>query len=97
MMKEELRISMIIELLRDQHPGRTDLIEHLESANDNLKWTKNGYIELVPADRPNEKGSEWQFDENLLLEHDEFGTIILDVLKDGRVGGIEFWRKESDF
>jgi hypothetical protein len=44
----------------------------------------------VNSEKPNQKGSEWQFDENIILEHETEGTIVLDVLKDGRIGGIEF-------
>jgi hypothetical protein len=38
----------------------------------------------------NKKGAEWQFDENIVLEHDKLGTIVIDFLKDKRIGGIEF-------
>jgi hypothetical protein len=27
----------------------------------------------------------------IILEHPEKGTIIVDVLKDGRIGGLEFY------
>jgi hypothetical protein len=45
---------------------------------------------FVDPQRPNEQGSEWQFLENVVMEHPTDGTIVLDILKDGRVGGVEF-------
>jgi hypothetical protein len=55
----------------------------------NKTWSKRAYIPLLSSDRPNKPSSEWQFEENIVLEHSEEGTIVLDVLKGGRVGGIE--------
>jgi hypothetical protein len=48
------------------------------------------YIHFVSASRSNRLGSEWQFDKNIHLDHPEYGELILDILKDKRVGGIEF-------
>jgi hypothetical protein len=48
------------------------------------------YLYFVnPADA-NGPGSEWQFAENILLEHPIEGSIVLDILTDRRVGGVEF-------
>ena len=54
------------------------------------EWIRKPYIRFVTGERPNLPGSEWQFEENVVLEHDTEGTIVLDILKDGRIGGIEF-------
>jgi uncharacterized protein YuzE len=35
--------------------------------------------------------NEWQFNKNITLEHPEQGDLILDILKDGQIGGVEFW------
>ena len=48
------------------------------------------YICFVSGERPNQLDSEWQFEENIVLEHETEGVIVLDILKDGRIGGIEF-------
>jgi len=37
---------------------------------------------------PNQPGSEWQIDTNILVETPH-GTLIFDRLKDGRIGGVE--------
>ena len=47
-------------------------------------------IHFVDPRRPNRRGSEWQFERNLTLEHPEHGELILDVLKRDRIGAVEF-------
>ena len=44
----------------------------------------------------NELDSDWQFDENVVLEHEEEGTIVLDVFKNGKIGGIELLSQIKD-
>jgi hypothetical protein len=48
------------------------------------------YIYFVDPHAPNQPGSEWQFDRNVLLVSSVEGIVVVDVLADGRVGGIEF-------
>lgn len=88
MEESEFHIEQIIELLKEQEPERLDLIEELKKLE--KKWVRQPYIYFVSAERPNQPGSEWQFDENIVLEDETEGTIVLDILKDGRIGGIEF-------
>ena len=82
-------IEWIIDLIKEQEPDRTDLIEQLKKS-DRKKWIRQPYIHFVSGARPYQPGSEWQFEENIVLEHGSEGTIVLDILKDGRIGGIEF-------
>lgn len=89
MHKTEFHIEQIIELIREQEPDRTDLIEELEKS-ERKKWIRQPYIRFVSAEKPNQPGSERQFDENIVLENQTEGTIVIDILKDGRIGGIEF-------
>ena len=89
MQKSAFHIEQIIAFIKQQAPDRLDLIEELEQS-DRKTWIKQPYIYFVSAERPNQPGSEWQFAENIVLEHETEGTIVLDVLKDGRIGGIEF-------
>ncbi len=78
----------LIELLKEQKPKREDLILQLEEMTVS-EWIKKPYIRFVNGENANQKGAEWQFDENIVLEHKTEGTIVLDILKDGRIGGIE--------
>lgn len=47
------------------------------------------YIYFVDNVRANRPGAEWQFDHNEGLEGPDDQLVILDLLKDGRVGGVE--------
>ena len=50
-----------------------------------------GYVtHFVDPSRPNQAGSQWQFRENIILEHPEHGELVLDILTDNRVGAVEF-------
>jgi hypothetical protein len=82
-------IEIIIELIKEQAPESLDLINQLKKS-EKQKWIRQPYVRFVSAERPNQLGSEWQFDDSIVLEHKTEGTIVLDVLKDGRIGGIEF-------
>ncbi|OHX66659.1 hypothetical protein [Flammeovirga pacifica] len=85
----EFHKDILVKLLKEQEPQRLDLVFHLEKLT-TRKWELQPYIQIVSDDKANEPGSEWQFDENIVLEDNEQGTIVLDILKDGRIGGIEF-------
>jgi len=66
-----------------------NLIEQLKRYERN-KWIRQPYIRFVSAERPNLPSTEWQFDENIVLEDESAGTIVLDILKNGKIWGIEF-------
>lgn len=89
-MKEPyFEIEWIIELIKEQGLYRLDLIEQLKNA-DRKKWIRQPCIYFVSIVEPNQPDSEWQFDESVVLEHEIEGTIVLNALKDKRIGGIEF-------
>ena len=79
----------IIALIREQYPEREDLIRAIQLCN-NGQWDSPAYVHFVNRSHPNKEGSEWQFDDSVNLESEEEGTIVLDILKDGRIGGVEF-------
>ena len=85
----KFKIEWIIDLIKEQESERTDLIMQLENS-ETKEWFKQAYIHFVSGFKPNQPGSKWQFEENIELEHPTEGTIVLDILKDGRIGGIEF-------
>ncbi len=88
-MDEPIRIKEIIELVKQQEPSRNDVIEALTKCSGG-QWRNKAYYNFVDSTNANQEGAEWQFDENIILEHEEMGTIVLDLLKDKRIGGIEF-------
>lgn len=88
-MNDPINIKEIIELVKQQEPDRQDIIEAIQNASGG-QWTSNGYYRFVDSKNANQPGAVWQFDENIALEQENRGDIILDILKDGRIGGIEF-------
>ncbi len=48
------------------------------------------YVHFVSSWRANKRGSPWQFQENIILEDTIHGDVILDILSEHRVGGVEF-------
>ena len=88
-MSELINIEEIINLVRQQEPDRQDIIEALQKCSVG-QWTSNGYYRFVDSKNANEPNAEWQHDECIVLEQEDKGDIVLDLLKDGRIGGIEF-------
>ena len=69
-----------------EYPWLIDALEKCIKA----KKRNNLYTYFVDASKPNEPGSEWQFQENIILENTPEGEIAIDIIKNNRVGGIEF-------
>ena len=88
-MNSYISIEEIIKLVRQQYPTQQDLITALTNC-ENGKWKNKAYFQFVDSKNANQIGAEWQFDTNIVLEHPDKGTIVLDVLKNKRIGGIEF-------
>ena len=76
-------------LTKQQHPARQDVINALQIAV-NGHWESKAYFQFVDSSNANQSDASWQFKENIILEDSELGTIVLDLLKDGQIGGIEF-------
>lgn len=70
-------------------PERPDLQEALARCR-RAKLVSEAYLYFEEASRPNEPGSSWQFEENVILESTPEGDLVLDLLKGNRVGGVEF-------
>ena len=88
-MTDQINIENIIGLVRQQEPNRQDLIKALQNCTGG-QWTSKGYYRFVDSTNANQVGAEWQFEENIVLEQDNEGDIVLDFLKNGEIGGIEF-------
>ena len=81
------RIEEIIELVKQQVPERADVVKSLKKCSEG-EWTSSGYFQFSLSKKG--KSADWKFNENLLLEHEFLGFIVLDILKNGRIAGIEF-------
>ncbi len=88
-MSDQINIGEIIELVRQQEPDRQDVIIALQNCKGG-HWTSNGYYQFIESKNANQIDSKWQLDESIVLEQDDKGDIVLDLLKDGQIGGIEF-------
>lgn len=80
--------SWLVDLAQQQLPDDDRLHASLKKcteASGNIP-----YIHFVNPRRANRPGSEWQFEDNIILEDPVKGELVLDILKDGRVGGVEF-------
>jgi uncharacterized protein YuzE len=78
----------LVNLARAQFPNDRELqvaLQGCTSASGDIP-----YIYFVNPRRANKPGSEWQFARNVTLDDPKKGELILDILKDGRVGGVEF-------
>jgi hypothetical protein len=78
-----------VKIAIEQISDRPEIIKALSECTNGLKESR-AYIYFVNGDNPNQPNSEWQFEENITLEDKINGTIILDILKGNRIGGMEF-------
>lgn len=62
---------------------------HLHSGIRGCKKILNGCY-FVSPENANKSGSEWQFEKSITIEDTKYGDVVLDILKDGRVGSIEY-------
>lgn len=51
------------------------------------------YLYFVDPADANQPGAEWQWEQNLALDHPREGTLVLDILTGRRVGGMEILRR----
>lgn len=84
--------SWLVAWLRAHRPELADVADALARCT---RAAEGGRAYLYfgdPADA-NQPGAAWQMGESVTLEHPAEGTLVLDVLSDGRVGGLEFLRR----
>ena len=65
------------------------LVEELKKCTSVVKET-TAYIYFVSPDNPNKLGSRWQIKENISLQSESHGEIVLDILENNKIGGVEF-------
>lgn len=88
-MKDTINIEEIIKLVEEQEPDRQDVIRALQNCKNGF-WSSNGYYQFVDSRNSNQTGSDWQHDESIVIEQKDRGDIVIDFLKNGKIGGIEF-------
>jgi hypothetical protein len=85
----KFNLTYIIKLAEEQLQDNPEIIQALRNCKDGY-WSGNAYYQFVNSTNGNQPGAEWQIDESIVLEQKEKPYIVLDILKDGRIGGIEF-------
>jgi hypothetical protein len=78
----------IIKILEKEEPKNVNLIQLCKNCNGG-NWESKAYFRFVTPKNANQPNSEWQFQDNLIIEHNEIGTIVIDLLKNNKIGGIE--------
>lgn len=93
-MKDRLSLenlkSELLNLLKSEIPNQKELISFVEKIKVE-NWKSRAYVYFINPQNPNQPNSDWQFEENLILESKKYGTLILDILTDNRIGGVEFY------
>lgn len=53
----------------------------------------HAYHKFVDTRNPNKIGSAWQFSHSAEMIDNDEGGVVVDVLSDGRIGGVEFLKR----
>jgi hypothetical protein len=88
-MDEQIDISEIIGLVRQQALTREDVIMALQACSSGY-WDGKAYYRLTCGSNAEVPDAAPHVSESLMLVHKKWGTVVLDILYDGRAGGIEF-------
>ena len=81
--------TMLIAAVQEQAPEFPWLPDALAKCGEG-EWESRAYVRYVSRRNPNQPGSVWQFEVNVVLQHKALGMVVLDILKGDRLGGIEF-------
>jgi hypothetical protein len=84
----------LVELAKEQLPEEAWLPAALAACT-MARQESAAYIHFVKPADPDEPGSEWQVQTDLLLKHPTEGELVLDILEGNRIGGVEFLAKLS--
>lgn len=79
----------LIELAKAQKPEAKNFHTALEACTKTVQ-EKVAYIYFISPKGGNKPGSPWQYSHSVELECPKVGSMVVDMMKDGRVGGIEF-------
>ncbi len=82
--------SWLVELAKKEYPEDSWLYEALRQCNIKLLISDDpAMIYFVDPKNSNQPGSKWIHDECIELESYEKGSIIIDILKNRKIGAVE--------
>lgn len=79
----------LVELAREQLPDEPEIVKALSNCT-RAAAESPAMTYFVDPRRANQPGADWQFKRNVVLDDGHGDPLVLDVLKDGRIGGVEF-------
>ncbi len=85
----------LVKLAEEQFPEESWLAESLAFCTEVADDGTGTYFYFTPRDAASNGKTEWEFQKNLSLRDPEFGELILDVLQNNRIGGIDFIEKRE--
>ena len=89
-MNKNINIKEIIDFIKSSLTNEVNLINNLETIESG-KWESKAYYRFVDSINASQSGSKWKFKDTIILEHPKHKTIILDIIEDDHLGGIEFY------
>jgi hypothetical protein len=78
----------LVALARAQHPDEPWLADALSRCTQ-ARGAGTVYVRFVSHRHANQPGAPWQYDRSIELADPEAGVVLVDVLRNGRIGGIE--------
>ncbi|MEO8591177.1 MAG: hypothetical protein ABI432_17495 [Flavobacteriales bacterium] len=78
--------ALLVRLARAQWSDRPELAAAF--ANCTREWPRNGLYTYFQS--PVDREKKWDFGGSLFLEHPVLGTLVVDVMKDNSIGGMEY-------
>ena len=78
-----------------QLPGNPEIAHAIRDCHRCFKRSVAGWYFVDPSNA-NRPGAAWQFARNICIDGGDYGQLVLDVLKDGRIGGVEFLDRIAD-
>lgn len=79
----------LIRLVYAQYPHRTDVLRALQLCSGGY-WEGKEYIYFISSHNTEHRDNEMRIVESLVLEDQQEGRIVVDVVADGRIAGIAF-------
>ena len=79
----------LIQLLHTQYPQRTDVLRALQLCSGGY-WETSDYIYFLRSHVCDQPNKDSQIVEKLVLKDHAEGSIVLEVVADGRIAGIGF-------
>lgn len=81
--------SWLIEAIRKHDPEDTALHAAAQRCTSYLGGS-DLFVYFVSLENANVPGAEWQIERQKVIQDSRYGEIVIDILEDGRIGGVEF-------